>query len=258
VTPHPAFTETPVPTFLPTVTPGTLHIATLGSLKSYRLEAQTVLEGGTLGTERLTQNFLQEWDYEFDAYHIIADAVKNESSAPAIPPGQFSSDAAESMQIEKTSWVKTKDGWLQFDVQQPQMQRIGGVDLPTDWQSLQPVGEEMVAGIHCTHYKVDETIVDMSMSNAMFNGVHAQGDLWVASQTDIPAVILRVNLNMSVSKPFFYAFLFLPPDWASPTPKAGEQPQEVPGIFHYEYEVKEANSPITIEPPPPAAPGQQY
>lgn len=245
VTPSPVFTATPNPTFTPTVTPGPLQIVALDALHSYRLEARTVLEGWTLGTRVLTQNFLQEWNQEEDAHRIIADAFDASLPQATLAPGQFSAEAMESLQIGTTYWVHSPEGWLQYDnQQQPSFKNIGGVSLPTEWQSLKLVDEETVAGVHCLHYTVDEEIVPDDLPDDFFTRGHAQGDLWIASQTGLPAVILRAKLKVSMNKSTFYGFF--PP---SPTGAVGDQLEERPGIFQYEYEVKEVDLPVVIEPP---------
>jgi hypothetical protein len=243
-TPQPTATPrpTPISTATPIPTVGPAQIAQLETLDSYRLRGKMVMEGGLLGSASASWNFTQEWVKKSQAQHTITSIEVTPPISSTSVPRPNPQPAMEVIVIGNTYWLKAGNDWMQVDSRQPQYQRTRVENLQSDWQSMKPVGEDTVSDIRCKHYTVDEDTAKMSGPNGVIMATHAQGDIWVANQPNLPSVILRARIQMQVSGSFFT------PPTASPalSPEA-QAAKEM--VYYYEYEITDVNIPITIEPP---------
>lgn len=245
-TPSPSAEVSETATLLPsaTVTPssaptGFAGIVPLEALESYRLKGTSMSETAFGGSSpmQLISSYTKEWVKASLAQHTIALISSDPTSNQ--PPTTM-----ETISIGKTTWIKNQDDWARIDSQQLPSQQT-----TIDWQSLKFVGEEMVNGIPCKHYTVDEDIMKVSgMGNGQDIITHAQGDIWVANRPDLPPVILRMKIQTQMSG--FSFSLETPPITGTFDPFLETMTQEPEGtVSHEEYEVTDVNTTIIIEPP---------
>ncbi len=243
-TPQPttALRTTPISIATPMPTVGPAQIAQLDTLDSYRLQGKVVMEGGLFGSTSVGWNFTQEWVKKSQAQRTITLIDVTTPMSSTSVPRQNPQVAMEAIVIGNTYWLKVGNDWMQVDSRQPQYQRTSVGNLQSDWPSIKPAGEETVSNIRCKHYTVDEDTMKMSGPNGVIMVTHAQGDIWVANQPNLPSVIMRARIRMRVSGSFFS------PLTASPVPSPeAQEPKEM--VYYYEYEITDVNIPITIEPP---------
>src|SRR5574337_1484512 len=242
--PQPTQAFFPTPNSTATATPevGPGQIAQLETLDSYRLQGRMVMEGGQfLGSTTITWSFTQEWVKTSLAQHTITSIESTMPISSTDTPYPNPPTTIETIVIGNTSWIKMGNDWTRIDYQQPQYQRSSVGNLESEWRSRKPVGEETINNIPCIHYKIDEDTMKMSGPNGDMT-THAEGDIWVANQPDLPAVIVRAQIHMQVKGSFFS----LPTAMPVPSPEA--QTSQIMG-YYYEYELTDVNTSINIEPP---------
>jgi hypothetical protein len=247
-------TPSPSPTITETVTPPASPTSTLSStatrsagimpleaLESYRLKGKSESKNGFGGliSMQVTTSFTKEWVKASLAQHNITITLWSSDNTPSQPPTTM-----ETIIIGKTTWIKNQNSWARIDSQQLPSQKNS-----IDWQSLKFVGDEIVNGIPCKHYTVDEDIMKMSgLGDGQDITSHVQGDIWVANRSDLPPVILRMKIQTQLSG-FFFS-LETPTTTATPDPLMEAMTQEPQDTVSYEeYEVTDVNTTIIIEPP---------
>jgi hypothetical protein len=218
------------------------QIVQLDTLDSYRLHGKMALDLEQSGPISALWTFTQEWDKKSQALHII-ELLDTSAFAGTSMPTQNSSMGIEAILIGNTYWFRALGkNWTRIDYQQPRLQQTSSVNLPTNWPSMKPIGETMISNIRCIHFIVDEDIMKMSGQNGTTMATHAQGDIWIANQSDIPPVMMRARIQMQVSGTFSPSMVATPIE--SPiTQTANEM------VYTFEYEVTDINVPIIIEPP---------
>jgi hypothetical protein len=202
--------------------------------------------GGEQDEVSFTWLFTQEWVKELSAQHTTMSMQDMKVASEPSQLDEFPPIMLETIVMDKTAWMKYENDWIQIDSRQSLQQN--SVTAPVaDWQSLQLVGEEIINGIPCVHYIVDEDIMKVSGFDAYQDiTTHALGDIWVANRPDLPPVILRMKIQMRVSG-FLSSSLM-----ATPDPLMEIVPQELKDTdiaYSFEYDVTDVNTPITIEPP---------
>jgi hypothetical protein len=217
----------------------------LEELDSYRMQGKMTM-GGEPDSASFGWTFTQEWVKASSAQRITMSIQTAAFTSDPVMSDPFPSTIMETIVIGKTAWMKYENDWIQIDSRQSLQQN--SVPAPVaDWQSLQLVGDEIINGIPCIHYVVDEDIMKVSGFDAYQDiTTHALGDIWVANRPDLPPVILRMKIQMQVSG-------FLSPQLMSTSDPLMEtvlQQSEDPAMaYSYEYDVTDVNSPIVIEPP---------
>lgn len=244
VTPSTTAVETATP--FPSPTPGQPEIVQLQALESYRMQGTMTMDGGFV-SDSLTWSFTQEWVKASLSQHTIISIQEMKSVSDTITPTEFPATSMETIAIDRTTWIKGEDDWIQIDSNSRNQQN--GVPGPvSDWRDLKLVGEEIINGIHCIHYIVDEDTMKISGLNEHQDvTTHALGDIWVANQTGLPSVILRMKIQMQVSGFFSSSSMLVTPD-----PLMESLPEESADkdvTYSYEYDVTDVNSTIIIEPP---------
>jgi hypothetical protein len=229
-----------------TPTLGAAEILPLESLDSYRLQGKV-----TMGTESditsFTWVFTKEWVKASLAQHLIMSIQDMALPTDTEASEQFPAMIMETIVIDKTAWMKIENDWTRIDYQQSINQQS---DIPSpisNWQSLKFVGDEIVHGTPCIHYAVDEDTLRVSgADNYQDMTMHMLGDIWVANQTSLPSVILRMKIQMQISG-FFSSQI-----WATSDPLMQVTPQVLENeemVYWYEYDVTDVNTSIVIEPP---------
>jgi hypothetical protein len=252
----PTATATPSPTITPspTATFGPEQIVPLEELESYRLEGKITMQGILAGDNAtpFMFSFTQEWVKASLALHTIMSFQGSPALSGTIPPGQSSMTTTEIIAIGNTAWFKNLNEWTQIDSQQPLYQQNNLASPISSWQNLKPAGDEIINGIPCNHYTVDEDTLKMSGLGTSLGGqnitMHAQGDIWIANRPDLPSAILRMKIHMQVNG--FIAVMVT----GTPDPFMEIMTPVPQGVsYDYEYEITDVNTAITIEPPQPAA-----
>jgi len=245
-TPSPSATVTetvtpllsPTSTLSPTAT-RSAGIMPLEALESYRLKGKSESKNGLGGLISMldTTSYTQEWVKASLAQHTITITLSSSDNTSNQPPATM-----ETITIGKTTWIKYQKSWVRIDSQQlPSQQKS------IDWQSLKLVGDEIVNGIPCKHFTIDEDIMKMSgLGDRQDITKHVKGDIWVANRSDLPPVILRMKIQTKLSG-FFFS---LGTPTATPDPLMEALTQEPQDMVTYdEYEVTDVNTAIIIAPP---------
>lgn len=234
----------PTATTMPTPTVEVAQIVPLETLDSYRLQGQiTANVVKQPGPPVVFLKFMQEWDRKSQSQHIIETLDMPMPGTATSVAAQDPLISQETIIVGDTYWIKTMENeWMQIIPPQPGNQLNSLVNLPTEWSSIKLISEEIVLNIHCTRYTVDEDITKVSDQNGTTMTTHAQGDIWIASQPDVPPVMMRVRIQMQGSGTWFYPLM--------DTPILSPGAQAAGGvIYSLEYEITDINVPIIIEPP---------
>ena len=218
------------PTPPPASGEGAPEIVNLDTLDSYRLNL-TMRGENKDGSTAYNMTMLEEWVKEPPAKHFVMSIAEgNEEPKPFM----------EMIEIDDTSWIKMGGTWIQTEAAEESAIGIGaweGLMPEEDVENLISAGEETVNGVRCKHYTTDgET--NMTIPNPEEGGtieVSIQGEVWVANQSDLPAIAIRWR---SQAKGGLFAM---------PIPGTDTSSQE--GTMYWEYDVTDINTPITIEPP---------
>lgn len=248
----PTWTPTPTPTVTrtrtPSRTPAPTHTSTptiekpiiVGweDLSSYRLQFKM-----RLGTEPESQ-FVQwkvthAWVKQPPAIHTI---ITMDGTGL---PGGASSTRVEAIMLRDKTWgrIGVADWQLTY---YPEAQALRGnwEGLEKAFRRLQPAGEDIINGIRCKHYLIDENVTGIVDFGFATMTAHAQGDLWLANQPDLPVVGIRLRVQLRTN------------DWYTPRPSSGlavptrAASQPAKSVFDLEYDVSAINTPIRISPPP--------
>ena len=252
LTPTPTIAPTPTltstPTLEPTPTIGPVSFAQLDTLDSYRVYGKVVM--GFFDEKSITQTFSLEWDGKASASHTIV-TFDFPLSLPKLPktlqPKETTDTSMETIVIGNKTWFRMGNTWKLLETMGVSEKKSGIDELSSQWQNLVPVGYETVSDIRCIHYAVDEDVQKISDENGVIMAQHVKGDIWVVDQADIPPVILRMNVQMSVSGSQYSPSDFLIPSQEVPTPENLNMSSQLSA--YYEYEVTDVNVPIKIEPP---------
>jgi hypothetical protein len=203
--------------------------------------------GGGLDSASFTWTFTQEWVKDSLAQRIIMSIQDIRFVPGPVTPDQLPTTVMETIVIDKTAWIKYENDWIRMDSQQSLGQQNSLPGPVSDWQNLTFVGDEIINGIPCIHYTVDEDTMKISrMDDYQDITMHTIGDIWVANQLDLPSVILRMKIQMQVSG-FFSSQLMITPDPFMET--VPQVPRGEDMIYSYEYDVTDVNIAIVIEPP---------
>ncbi|MEE9618274.1 MAG: hypothetical protein V3T90_14900 [Anaerolineae bacterium] len=183
----------------------------LQSLDSYRSHFEMTFDGAT-GTE--TEHWVYEMDAEYVrepfAQRVVMQVPDTEESFEIVYIGDRQYIVLEDGQCISTSADEGEA--MGAEIFEPD-DVIGGLE---NARRIRP--DERVNGILCHHYTFDETSV-------MWAGfAHAEGEVWVAVDEDY---VVRYTLQA---------------DGKDPT--TGDE-----GHIEWEYEIRDVNMPITIEPP---------
>ena len=183
----------------------------LQSLDSYRSHFKMTFEGTTDGEA-------EHWAYEMDVEY-----VRDPFAQHVVIRGTDTGEGFEIIHISDREYIVLGGGqclstWadesdvMDAEIFEPDI--IGGL---ADVHRVRP--DESVNGILCRHYVFDETAVAWS------GFTHAEGEVWVAVEGDY---VVRYTLQAD-----------------GKDPATGDE-----GHVEWEYEVRDINVPITIEPPP--------
>ena len=97
---------------------------------------------------------------------------------------------------------------------------------------MRPAGEETVNGVHCRKYTIDSdfeyTHELPTIGEVQYSG-HSSGEMWVADQSDLPAIAIRVQMSQTM------------------TEKSADGEETTSP--YWEQDITAINEPITIEPP---------
>ncbi|MDY7078151.1 MAG: hypothetical protein SXV54_14645 [Chloroflexota bacterium] len=205
---------------------GGAEIVSLDTLDSYRLQMTWRGENED-GSESYVMTITEAWVKEPPARHLVMSGA--ESGSEAIP-------FVEMIIINDMTWMKMGDTWMQMGAGEGEDVSAAWEGLMTDVGDWTLVGEETVNGVNCKHYTsggdVSFTVPDPQEGGTIT--INAQGESWVADQSDLPPVTIRERMQMEGG--FF------------PMPVPGAPPGET-GTIYLEYDVTDINAPITIEPP---------
>ena len=184
----------------------------LQSLDSHRAHFTMTFEGTTEGEA-------ETWVYEMDV-----EAVRDPFAQRVVIQGGYVGEAFEAVQIGDKQYFVLGDGQCvsssadEGDAMDAQIFEpddvIGGLE---NARRVRP--DERVNGILCRHYTFDETGVAWGAFS------HAEGEIWIAVEGEY---VVRYTLQAEGKNPV-----------------AGDDE----GRIEWEYEVRDVNEPITIEPP---------
>ncbi len=148
----------------------------------------------------------------------------------------------EEIAIGKTLWVKNNGQWQRTDspVLQTTMNGLEGQD--TYLQDLKYEGKQTVNGLPCWHFTLD-TDVDESGQGMGGMSSHVSGDLWVANRSDLPHVMIRLNLHIVMSA---NSYSPLNPHPIIPTPSGAISAELTEDL---QYDLTKINVPVRIVPP---------
>lgn len=184
----------------------------LQGLDSYRSHFKMTFEGTTDGEA-------ETWVYEMDM-----EAVRDPFAQRVVVQGALVGESLEAVQIGDQQYFVLGEGqcisssadedeMMDTEIFEPD-DVIGGLE---NARRVRP--DEQVNGIPCRHYKFDETSV-------VWGGfAHAEGEIWIAVEGDY---VVRYTLQA---------------DGGNPVTGDDE------GHVEWEYEVRDVNEPIAIEPP---------
>jgi hypothetical protein len=184
----------------------------LQSLDSYRSSFKMAFEGTTGGEA-------EQWAYEMDV-----ETVRDPFAQRVVIRGSDVEEAVESVQIGDRQYLVLGQGQcisssadesdtMDTEIFEPD-DVIGGL---AEARRVRP--DEKVNGVLCRHYTFDESNVGWGTF------AHAEGEVWVAVEGDY---VVRYTLQAD-----------------GKTPVTGDEE----GHIEWEYEVRDVNAPITIEPP---------
>ncbi len=245
----PTWTPTPIPTArpsrtpLPTVTVATRaprptverpNIAIWDDLNSYRLQLNMRF-GTDSGAKSMQWKITYEWVKEPEAAHVVL-AIDGTGQPQKVTALQI-----ESIQIGATTWTRMGEDWQKTTTKSTSVMSNSWADVERLFGNLQPVGEDTINGIQCKHYVFDDTVSGLSGLGAAQSQVRTAGDMWIAAQSDLPPVPVRVRLKLHTAD----LFSMLP---------AGLVPTQPPSkqtdvMYEIELDVTDINRPITIRPP---------
>jgi hypothetical protein len=185
--PTPAPTSTPEPaTATPEPTPGLPEIAGLDSLASYRFDVLWQLQQPGAQPVEMGHS-VQRVRGEQPATHVVVFYPNPDQ------PGVTLSD--ESITIGDTWWMRQPDGsWLSGEgaLDTSPGEDFWPVDALEVWISA---GEEIVDGVHCQRYMLPDGFTFSVPADEGSVSVAVQGALCVANQPDLPAVLVRQELQ---------------------------------------------------------------
>jgi hypothetical protein len=212
-------------------------IADWETLDSYHLQLKM-----RLASSDATSQFIQ-WkvDYKLSKQSSAAHLVIS-MDGPGLP--RIASPVRiESIMIGTTVWSKIENEWTQQEYVQVPSLRGNWEGLEKNFRRLQFAGEETLNGILCKRYLVDEYMTSGMdfLSQRIKMTTHAQGDLWIADQSDLPAVAISLRLHMQTKG--LYSML------PSANKFQSEMLEQSALIYDVEYDVTDINAPITINPP---------
>jgi hypothetical protein len=186
-----------------------------------------------------TDDFQYRIDYEW-----VKEPLAIHQVISILGPGSSGVSAKmqmEIIQIGNTIWTKIGGEWIKAEYSQIPTQKANWEGIERSFRDLHPVGEEKANGIKCIHYTVDEDLLKVTGSSGQNVTTHAKGDLWIANQSDLPPVAIRMRIEMSTSG----MFSLMPTSTFVPTPRVLEQQL----VYQVEYDIIDINIPIVIEPP---------
>ncbi len=243
----PTWTPTAIPTARPTRTPLPTataatrvprptverpNIAIWNDLNSYQLQL-TMRFGTDGGAKSMQWKVTYEWVKEPEAAHMVL-AIDGTGM-----PTEMAALKVESIQIGTTTWTRLGEAWEKSTTEAAPDMQSSWADVEELFRDLKPVGEETINGIQCKHYVVDENIGGSSgLGSAQ---VQAQGDVWIAAQSDLPPVPVRVRIKLNAAD----LFSMLPSGIVPAQPSATKTDL----TYEIELDVTNINRPITIRPP---------
>lgn len=263
-TPFP--TETPSPSATPTPSPAatlaSLPFEPMEALDSYRIHGNMSMMGFG-NAAGLSWLFSQEW---VKASASSRTSLRLQGAMPGTPSPDINMPTEmEIVMIGESAWVKNAGQWTKVDPEQVKSQQQNVASPVSELKNLTFVGEEVVNGVICIHYKIDmpQVMPTVAATEIPQAEMRAVGDVWVASQPGFPAVVMRmrIQLKMSVEQTPDGLPTRLPLPTATFDPFVEQvatpvvtvlpintlEPQTV--AYYFEYEVSEVNTEFTIEPP---------
>jgi hypothetical protein len=159
-------------------------------------------------------------------------------------PGAATSTQVETIVIGDKTWGRVGGGeWRLAYYWEAQDMHGNWEGIEKAFRRLQPAGEEVIDGIRCKHYLIDENVTGLVGFGFAHLTAHAQGDLWLANEPDLPVVGVRLRVQLRTN------------DWYKPRADSGlavptrSAAQTTKSVFDLEYDLSDLNAPIRIRPP---------
>jgi hypothetical protein len=244
----PTWTPTPTPTVTPTRTPppgatstrtprppiGRPQLAAWEKLTSYRVKLNLRMGAGSTGQSMLLK-IDYAWVKEPEAAHILMsiDGTGLPAEAAALN--------IESYQVGNTTWSRMGGDWQKTTSQSSPSMQDSWNDVEKLLRDLQPAGEEVINGIRCQHYILDENLNNSGELSSAPANIQAKGDMWIAAEADLPPVPVRVRIQLRAAD----MLALLPADVVP----SGQSSQPIDMAYDLELDMTDINRPITIKPP---------
>jgi hypothetical protein len=147
--------------------------------------------------------------------------------------------------IDKTVWVRMDSPWEKQEYSETQDMGNWMDDLISYLQKMYLVGTETTNGIACKHYTIDTDVIKMT-GQAQGSVSHVKGEVWVANNSSLPHVIVKMKLNYHLVNGLTSK---MPLPARFPTPAFSTQTEPGDRDADYEFSVTKINVPVSIVPP---------